>query len=119
MTFSAVPAHLRSVIERVYHNFDMSVDLGEIHSIQIYVTGLAHRPGEYTVSALSTLVDTVFASGGPSVSGSMRHLLLKRSGKVIADFDLYALLIDGDKTGDLQLQPGDVLQIPAREPRWR
>lgn len=116
LTFSAVPAHLRSVIERVYHNFDMSVDLGEIHSIQIYVTGLAHRPGEYTVSALSTLVDTVFASGGPSVSGSMRHLLLKRSGKVIADFDLYALLIDGDKTGDLQLQPGDVLQIPPAGP---
>jgi len=117
LAFSAVPAHLRSVIERVYHNFDMSVDLGEIHSIQIYVTGLAHRPGEYTISALSTLVDAVFASGGPSVSGSMRHVLLKRSGKVIADFDLYALLIDGDKAGDLQLQPGDVLQFPPVGPQ--
>jgi protein involved in polysaccharide export with SLBB domain len=104
-------------MERVYRNFEMSVDMGEIHSIQIYVTGLAHRPGEYTVSALSTLIDAVFSSGGPSAAGSMRHVLLKREGKVVTDFDLYALLVKGDKTGDMQLQPGDVLYIPAAGPQ--
>jgi protein involved in polysaccharide export with SLBB domain len=117
LPFSTIPGHLRSAMERVYRNFEMSVDMGEIHSIQIYVTGLAHRPGEYTVSALSTLIDAVFSSGGPSAAGSMRHVLLKREGKVIADFDLYALLVKGDKTGDMQLQPGDVLYIPAAGPQ--
>jgi len=117
MPFSAVSAHLRSVMEHVYRNFEMSVDLGEIHSIQIYITGLAHRPGEYTVSALSTLVDATFVSGGPSAAGSMRHVLLKRSGKVVTDLDLYALLISGDKTGDMQLQPGDVLYFPVAGPQ--
>jgi polysaccharide biosynthesis/export protein len=117
LPFSAIPGHLRNAMERVYRNFDMSVDMGEIHSIQIYVTGLAHRPGEYTVSALSTLVDAVFSSGGPSAAGSMRHVLLKREGKVVTDFDLYALLLKGDKTGDVQLQPGDVLYIPAAGPQ--
>jgi polysaccharide export outer membrane protein len=117
MPFSAVSAHVRSVMEHVYRNFEMSVDLGEIHSIQIYITGLAHRPGEYTVSALSTLVDATFVSGGPSAAGSMRHVLLKRSGRVITDFDLYALMISGDKTGDMQLQPGDVLYFPVAGPQ--
>ncbi len=117
LPFSAIPGHLRNAMERVYRNFEISVDMGEIHSIQIYVTGLAHRPGEYTVSALSTLVDAVFASGGPSAAGSMRHVLLKRKGKVVTDFDLYALLVKGDKTGDVQLQPGDVLYIPAAGPQ--
>jgi protein involved in polysaccharide export with SLBB domain len=117
LPFSAIPAHLRSVIERVYRNFELSVDLGDIHSIQIYVTGMAHQPGEYTVSALNTLVDAVFAVGGPSAPGSMRHALLKRAGKVLADFDLYALLVSGDKSGDMQLQPGDVLYIPAAGPQ--
>ena len=69
------------------------------------------------VSALSTLVDAVFSSGGPSVVGSMRHVQLKRGGKVITDFDLYALLLSGDKTGDVQLQPGDVLHIPSVGPQ--
>src|SRR6202041_121990 len=88
------------------------LDLGEIHSIQVYVTGLARQPGEYTVSALSTLVDAVFSSGGPSSSGSMRHIQLKRDGKVIVDFDLYDLLVNGDKSNDVQLLPGDVIYIP-------
>jgi protein involved in polysaccharide export with SLBB domain len=113
LPFSEVSGHLREAIERVYRNFDLSVDMGEIHSIQVYVAGMARQPGEYTVSALSTLVDAVFASGGPSGTGSMRHVELKRNGKVITDFDLYALLVKGDKTGDVELQPGDVLYIPA------
>jgi polysaccharide export outer membrane protein len=117
LPFSAIPDHLRSVMERVYRNFDLSVDLGDIHTIQIYVAGMAHQPGEYTVSALSTMVDAVFATGGPSAAGSMRHIQLKRAGKVVADFDLYALLVKGDKSGDMQLQPGDVLYIPSAGPQ--
>jgi len=117
LPFSAVSSHLRNAMERVYRNFELSVDMGEIHSIQLYVTGMARRPGEYTVSALSTLVDAVFTSGGPTATGSMRHVQLKRQGKVVTDFDLYALLASGDKTGDVQLQPGDVLYIPAAGPQ--
>jgi len=113
LPFSAIPDHLRGAMERVYRNFELSVDLGDIHTIQIYVTGMAHQPGEYTVSALSTLVDAVFAVGGPSASGSMRHVQLKRAGAIVTDFDLYALLVEGDKSGDVQLQPGDVIYIPV------
>ena len=117
LAFSSVAAHLRQALERVYRNFELSVDMGEIHSIQVYVTGQARQPGEYTVSALSTLVNAVFLSSGPSGAGSMRHVELKREGKVLADFDLYALLVKGDKTGDVQLQSGDVLYIPAAGPQ--
>ncbi len=116
LEFAAVAGHLRAALGRAYRNFDLSVDMGEIHSIQVYVAGQARRPGEYTVSALATLVDAVFESGGPSRSGSMRHIELKRAGKVMTDFDLYALLVRGDKSGDVQLESGDVLFIPAAGP---
>jgi polysaccharide export outer membrane protein len=117
LPFSAVNSHLKSVMNRVYRNYELSVDIGEIHTIQIYVAGMARQPGEYTVSALSTMVDAVFANGGPSPAGSMRHVQLKRDGKVVTDFDLYALLVKGDKSGDVQLQPGDVLYIPSAGPQ--
>ncbi len=117
LTVAAAQDHLRQAMDRIYRNFELTVDLGEIHSIQVYVTGMARQPGEYTVSALSTLVDAVFLSGGPSSSGSMRHIQLKRDGKVLTDFDLYELLVKGDKTGDRQLQPGDVIYIPAAGPQ--
>ena len=117
LPFSAIAPHLRSALDQVYRNYELSVDLGQIHSIQIYVTGRARHPGEYTVSALSTLVDAIFSSGGPAPAGSMRHMELKRAGRVITDFDLYALLVNGDKTGDVQLQAGDVLYIPPTGPQ--
>jgi protein involved in polysaccharide export with SLBB domain len=117
LAFSALAGHLRTALGRVYRNFELSVNMGEIHSIQVYVTGHARQPGEYTVSALSTLVNAIFFSGGPSGAGSMRHVELRREGKVLTDFDLYTLLVKGDKTGDMQLQAGDVLFIPAAGPQ--
>ena len=113
LQFSALDQHLRAAVGRNYRNFDLSVDIGRIRSMQVYVTGQARRPGVYTVSSLSSLVDALFASGGPSPQGSLRHIQLKRDGKTIADFDLYALLIHGDKSSDVRLLPEDVLYIPA------
>jgi protein involved in polysaccharide export with SLBB domain len=117
MPFSAVAHHLRDALNPIYRNFELTVDLGEIHSIQVYITGRARRPGAYNVSGFSTLIDAIFSSGGPSAGGSMRHVLLKRAGKVIADYDVYTLLVNGDKTGDMQLEPGDVLFFPSVGPQ--
>ena len=112
MAFSELDAHLRSAIGRVYRNFDLTADVGQIRAIQMYVSGQARRPGVYTVSSLSTLVDALFASGGPSVQGSMRHIELRRGSTVVTDFDLYNLLTNGDKSRDMKLQSGDVIFIP-------
>ena len=112
MPYSALDAQLRAAIGRVYRNFDMTVDVGQIRAIQVYVAGEARRPGVYTVSSLSTLVDALFASGGPSVEGSLRHIELRRGSATITDFDLYDLLIRGDKSKDAKLLPGDVIFIP-------
>jgi protein involved in polysaccharide export with SLBB domain len=110
--FSALDAHIRSAVGRVYRNFDLTTDVGQIRAIQVYLAGEARRPGMYTVSSLSTLVDALFASGGPSSGGSYRHIELRREGRLVTDFDLYALLIHGDKSKDVTLANGDVLFIP-------
>ena len=115
--FSELEPHMRAAIGRVYHNFDLTVDVGQIRAIQIYVSGQARRPGVYTVSSLSTLVDALFASGGPSVQGSMRHIQLRRRSAVVTEFDLYRLLIGGDTSSDATLQSGDVIFIPAAGPQ--
>ncbi len=117
MPFSALDGHLRSAVSRVYRNFDLTADVGQIRAIQVYLAGAARRPGVYTVSSLSTLVDALFASGGPSASGSFRHILLRRAGADVTDFDLYSLLVHGDKSKDVTLQNGDVLFIPPAGPQ--
>jgi protein involved in polysaccharide export with SLBB domain len=117
LQFAALDQHLREAVGRIFRNFDLSVDIGQIRAIQVYVTGQARRPGAYTVSSLSTLVNALFASGGPSPQGSLRHILVKRNGVTVTDFDLYALLIHGDKSHDIRLLPDDVLFIPPAGPQ--
>lgn len=114
--FEQLPAFLQTAIERVYRNFDLTVTLGELRSIQVFVVGSARRPGAYTVSSLSTLVNTLFASGGPSPAGSMRRIELLRGSRHIVEFDLYDLLLRGDKSHDVPLQPGDVIYVPPSGP---
>ena len=109
LRFEQLQSYLKSQIGRIYQNFDLNVSMGELRSIDVYVVGQASRPGRYTVSSLSTLANAVFASGGPAPTGSMRHIELKRAGKVITDFDLYDLLIRGDKSKDVPLMPEDVI----------
>src|SRR6202023_2562051 len=55
-------------------------------------------------------------SGGPSPQGSLRHIQVRRDSATITDFDFYDLLIKGDKSKDVRLQPGDVLYIPRVGP---
>lgn len=112
LQYSALEDHLRDAVARLYRKFDLSVDLGRIRSIQVYVSGEARSPGVFTVSSLSTLVDALFASNGPEPDGSMRNIQLKRAGQVMVTLDLYNLLVKGDKSMDIQLLPGDVIYIP-------
>lgn len=114
---SALDEHLRAAISRVYKNFDLTAEVGQIRAVQVYVAGEAGRPGVYTVSSLSTLVDALFASGGPSTSGSLRRIELRRGGATVTVFDLYALLVHGDKSKDAPLQSGDVIYIPPVGPQ--
>src|SRR5712671_1356044 len=111
-----LPAFLKTVFGRAFRNFQLTATLGRLRSIQIFVVGQAKRPGTYTVSSLSTLVTAVFAAGGPSSKGSMRNIQLKRGNQVVAEFDLYDLLLSGDKSRDAKLLPGDVIYIPPVGP---
>lgn len=103
---------LKTVIGRYYKNFDLNVTLGQLRSIPVFVVGYAKKPGSYTVSSLSTLVNTLFVTGGASSSGSMRAIQVRRAGKTVVEFDLYDLLLRGDKSKDISLAPGDVIYIP-------
>jgi polysaccharide export outer membrane protein len=103
---------LHSSVGALFRDFELNVTLGQLRSIQIFILGSARQPGAYTVGSLSTLVNALFASGGPSATGTMRHIQLRRANKLLAEFDIYDLVQKGDKSHDVQLLPGDVIYIP-------
>lgn len=110
--YSDLDQQLRNQILKVFHNFNLTVNIGRIRSIQVFVVGNARYPGTYTVSSLCTLVNAIFASGGPTPQGSLRDVQVQRDGQTIEHLDFYDFLIKGDKSKDVHLQSGDVLFFP-------
>ena len=107
---------LRQAIGKVFSNFEITASISQTRALQIYVVGHAVQPGTYTLSAMSTLLNALFTSGGPDATGSMRNIQLKRGGETVATFDLYDMLVKGDKSHDATLRDGDVIYIPEVGP---
>jgi protein involved in polysaccharide export with SLBB domain len=99
-------------VAKMYRNFSVSVSMGRLRSIEIFVVGQAKKPGKHMVSSLSSLINALFETGGPGVNGSLRAVTLKRQGKVIATVDMYAFLSQGDNSKDMPLMTGDLIYIP-------
>jgi polysaccharide export outer membrane protein len=114
--FDAARATIEERVSQQLIGTQVSVQMGELRFIQVFVVGDAVRPGSYTVSGLSTLTNALFVSGGVTKIGSLRGIELKRGGKTITKFDLYDLLLRGDTQADLRLLSGDVIFIPPVGP---
>jgi polysaccharide biosynthesis/export protein len=112
MGFDAARAALEHRVAQQLIGTQVSVTMGDLRSIRVFVLGEAEKPGSYTVSGLSTMTNALFVSGGVKTIGSLRNIQLKRNGNLVAVLDLYDLLLHGDTSGDRQLMPGDVIFIP-------
>jgi polysaccharide export outer membrane protein len=116
LTFREMKDLLAREVENRMIGVDVSVSMGRLRSIRIFVLGDVFSPGSYTVSGLSTLTNALFVSGGVQKIGSLRRVQLKRGGSVVTEMDLYDLLIKGDTSDDARLMPGDVIFIPTVGP---
>ena len=120
MTFENARAAIEQRVAKQLIGSRVSVTMGDLRSIRVFVLGEAEKPGSYTVSGLSSMTNALFVSGGVKKIGSLRNIQLKRNGKLITVLDLYDLLLHGDTSRDRQLLPGDVIFIPPSVPpcRW-
>jgi polysaccharide biosynthesis/export protein len=112
MGFDAAREALEHRVAQQLIGTQVSVTMGDLRSIRVFVLGEAEKPGSYTVSGLSTMTNALFVSGGVKTIGSLRNIELKRNGHLVSVLDLYDLLLHGDTSGDRQLMPGDVIFIP-------
>ena len=109
---SQAQASVKALFNKFYKDIEVSVSLGKLRKITVFVVGQSRFPGSYQLNSQSTLTSGLFASGGPNASGSIRKVQLKRNGAVVSELDLYAFLGKGDKTSDVRLQDGDVIFYP-------
>ncbi len=112
MRFEDVRSLITERISRQFVGTEVSISMGELRSIRVFVLGDVQRPGSYLVSALATISNALLTAGGISTVGSLRDVQLKRSGNFVTRLDLYDLLLNGDSARDARLLAGDVVFVP-------
>ena len=116
LTFEQAEKLIRDQLGRVFTGFQISVTLGRLRTIRVFVVGEVNRPGAYTLSALATVTNALFAAGGPSKQGTLRRIRLLRNNRLTAEMDFYDFLLRGDKSKDMRLESGDTVFVPTIGP---
>lgn len=107
---------INKAIGRYFKNYEMSLTLGKLRTIQVFLVGEVEAPGSYQVSSLATVVNALSAAGGPSHNGSLRNIKVTRAGQPPFDVDLYDFFLSGDRRKDIRLQNGDTIFVPVIGP---
>lgn len=110
--FSEFRKDLNERVREMLIGTQVSVTMGPLRTIRVFVLGDVNRPGSYVVPGLATISSALYRSGGISEVGSLRNVQLKRNGALVSRLDLYELLLRGDNSNDFRLQPGDVIFVP-------
>ncbi|RBO85751.1 SLBB domain-containing protein [Marinomonas aquiplantarum] len=112
-TFAQLSDQISRVFKQKVIGVDVSIAMGSMRTMQVYIVGEVQQPGSFNVNALTTITQALVATGGVKETGSLRHIQLKRKGKVVREFDLYELLLKGDTANDVRLSAGDTLFVPT------
>ena len=114
-TFGEVKETLSGLIEQSYIGVQVDVSIKNLSAKKITIVGAVKAPGTYLVNPFSTISSALAYSGGISEIGTLRSIRLIRSNGNTFNFDLYKLLINGDRSDDITIEAGDVIVIDPAE----
>jgi protein involved in polysaccharide export with SLBB domain len=113
LTFAQADRLIREQLGRYFRGFQTSVTMGRLRTVRVQIIGEVCQPGTYTLNALATMSQALYAAGGPTKMGSLRHVRLLRNSHVVGEIDLYDFLLRGDRTRDFRLEAGDTIFVPT------
>lgn len=113
LSLKDVKDKLSQLIEQSYIGVNIDISIQNLSAKKITIVGAVKTPGTYLINPFSTITGALAYSGGVSEIGSLRDIKLIRNNEEIFSFDLYDLLIKGDRSKDLTIEAGDTLLINA------
>jgi len=91
---------------------ELDLSLSKARSVVVNITGQVIAPGTYTISGFSSVLNALYAAGGPNQVGSYRNIKLLRNGKVYKTIDLYDYFVEGVYP-NLYLRDQDVILVES------
>ena len=112
LTFSQAQKVVEGAVESSLLGTKVSLSIGKLRSITVYILGESYKPGAYTLSAMSNVSNALFISGGVTMGGSLRNIEVRRNGEIVGLYDFYDFLLNGNTTSGVKLEDGDAIFIP-------
>ena len=112
-TFEDVKLKLRNLIDQSYIGVQIDLSIKNLAAKKITIVGAVSSPGTYLVNPFSTISSALAYSGGISEFGTLRNIKLLRNNGDSYNFDLYKLLINGDRSDDITIEAGDVILVDS------
>ena len=122
LSVSQAKARIKSAFSKIYTGLsvssdqaskvDLMVSLRSARSVVINISGNVQVPGTYTISAFSSVLNALYAAGGPNEVGTYRDIKIIRDGKLLQSIDLYDFFLEGTLP-TLYLKDQDIIQVPA------
>ena len=112
-SFLEIKNKFRNLIKQSYIGVSIDLSLKDLSAKKITIVGAVNNPGTYLVNPFTTISNSLAYSGGIQEIGSLRDIRLLRSNGDSFAFDLYDLLIDGNRTNDITIESGDVIVVGA------
>ncbi|MEQ1858283.1 MAG: SLBB domain-containing protein, partial [Longimicrobiales bacterium] len=119
LTMAELRALLRTRLARSYSGIErgttsLNVSVARLRTNQVYVTGEVLQAGAYQLSSVATVTNALYAAGGPTLLASLRDVRVQRRSGESVSLDLYPYLLEGDASGDVTLEQGDVVFVPLK-----
>ena len=93
---------------------DLELSLQKARSIVVNITGQVEAPGTYTISGFSSVLNALYAAGGPNDVGTYRDINIIRNGRVVHNVDLYDYFSNGIYP-NIYLRDQDVILVKPYE----
>ena len=103
--------YVKEALGDVYAESNINLSVGSVRSITVNVLGEVVTPGSYTLSALSTAFNALYAAGGINGVGTLRDINVYRDGKLLTTIDVYDYILNGKTAGNVHLQDNDVISV--------
>jgi polysaccharide export outer membrane protein len=95
-----------------FSNIEVSLSLGYLKSVNVFVIGDVKEPGIYNLTVLSNPLAAFFEPKGIKKSGSLRKIKYISSNGTTKTIDLYKLLVKTKPLPMLQFSSGDMIIVP-------
>ena len=99
------------LVERSYVGVDVNISLTSVSAKKIAIVGAVEKPGNYIVNPFTTISNSLSYSGGVKKYASLRNIEVRKANGELLSFDLYDLLLNGDRSKDFTLDGGDTVVI--------